>query len=67
MHLGLQELGLEAGPGARSASSRHETRKLSRGTCLMGACISNPHWTQARLLDAREQGQARCCGAERGT
>ncbi|CAK0832539.1 unnamed protein product, partial [Prorocentrum cordatum] len=66
-HLGPQELGWEAGPGARSASFRHETRMLSHGACLLRARIFSPHWAQARLLDAREQGQARCCGAERGT
>ncbi|CAK0806048.1 unnamed protein product [Prorocentrum cordatum] len=40
-----------------------------RGQNVLGACISNAHWTQARLLDAGEQGHARCCccGAERGT
>ncbi|CAK0866335.1 unnamed protein product [Prorocentrum cordatum] len=61
MHHGPLELGWEAGPGARSASLRHETRKFSLDTYLLGACISNPRWTQARLLDAREQGQTRCC------
>ncbi|CAK0826889.1 unnamed protein product, partial [Prorocentrum cordatum] len=51
MHLGPQGLGLEAGPGARSASFRHDARKLSHDTCLLGACISNPHWTQAQRCD----------------
>ncbi|CAK0796479.1 unnamed protein product [Prorocentrum cordatum] len=67
MHRGPQELSWGAGPGARRAPLRHEMRKLSHDTYLLGACISNPRWTQARLLDAREQGQARCSGAERGT
>ncbi|CAK0836669.1 unnamed protein product [Prorocentrum cordatum] len=67
MHSGPQELGWEAGPRARSAPFRHETRKLSHGANLLGACSSNPRWTQARLPDAREQGRARCSGAEGGT
>ncbi|CAK0796873.1 unnamed protein product, partial [Prorocentrum cordatum] len=67
LHRGPQELGGEAGPGAWSASFRHEMRKPSHGTYLLETCISSPRWTQARPLDAHEQGQARCSGAERGT
>ncbi|CAK0875090.1 unnamed protein product [Prorocentrum cordatum] len=69
--LGPRGLGIEAGLGARRASDRHEMRKLAREReqRALIAYISNAHWTQARLYDAKWRGRARCrcCGEARGT